>query len=193
MTLTKRLKEYWKNHSSKITSLEQLQEMISEQSAKACGEIVLKYAQKRLGKAHFLLAKTTPEYSQDLINCQAKLHAEIVADMYVILLRLCSCEAENSTLKSIMEKVHQDYVASVPQEYVVKPYLSSQHFEREAVKLGDLASSTGTKLFKILPAKSGLLPGNASIFQGQIRLAYISFLEKLGKKTDAKNLKLLLC
>lgn len=153
---------------------------------------MLKYAYKRLGKVHFLLAKSTPAYSQDLINCQAQLHAEVIADIYLLLLHLCHYETGNDRLQLIMQQVHQDYIASVPNNYSSQTYLSEGHFKREPMKLGQLANNTGIALFKMLPAQSDLLPGNARIFQGQVRVAYIAFLEKLGDKIHAKQLQDLL-
>ena len=176
----------------KITTLAQLESFILQESARICGEAVIKYAQKRLGKAHYTLARTTPEYNQDLITCQGRLQAEVLSDIYIILLRRLSCPEHSPTLQTMMVSVHQQYISTAPEDSKVSECLNDSYWTREHTQLAQLAQKTGITLFKMLPERQNLLPGNAVIFQGQMRSSYIAFLERLSRRANIAELSALI-
>ncbi len=169
-----------------ITTTDGLRIFLQEKVARMSGEIVIKYAQKRLGKLHYSLAKTDTNYTKDLVNCQIKIHAQMLSDVMVMICQLLkTVDSEQAPqLVEIMHRVHNTYVESAPKGYDVEPALAQRLMSQEKKKVGELAKKTGILVFKTLPVTSDLLPGNAQIFQGQVRLLYISFLQEFGKRAD---------
>ena len=178
----------------KIHSIDDLNLFVHNYCAKGAGQLVIKYAQKRLGKIHYNLAKDDDSYAQELVRCQTKIHAELVADIGHLIafwLKYLSIE-KNSALLDLVKKVHQQYINTAPSKYQVQSQLADRHFNKEQQELKKLAQQTGKFLFKLLPMTENLRRSDVSIFQGQVRLFYIQFLQDLTKKVNKEQLQKIL-
>ena len=167
-----------------------LKEFLVGEIAKVTGELVIKYSLKRLGKIHYNLAKEQ-EYIQELVSCQVKLHAEIVADFGHLMARLMKWEKVNEceNLQSLLQAVHEEYVQTAPAGTQVTPCLEESHFSKADIQVRDLALITGKFLYQTLPMTDNLYQSNVHIFQGQVRTAYIQLLQKLGRRANYEVLR----
>lgn len=191
----------------KIDTPKDLYEFLYAYSTKHAADVVIKYAQKRLGKIHYNLVLDDVHYSRELIRCQIVIHAEILADMghLVAGLSKLSHVAESVILQRTLCEVHRMYVRSSPDWYDdpsddqkdkknedSNSNKNKKYFDRTDKVLRDLSAHTGSFLFRLLPMTEHLQPSDVMIFQGQIRLIYIAFLEQLRKRIATDDLQKML-
>ncbi len=148
----------------------------------------MKYAQKRLGKIHYTLSKDDVHYANDLINCQIKLHAEVLSDYLTMVSRVLHIDNldDYPRITQLFALVHDSYVQSAPTNDW-QSALTPEHLILKEETLAQLTKKTGKKLFKLLPVTGDLLAGNVQIFQGQVRLEYINFLDELGRRIKTEE------
>ncbi len=189
MFLIDKINAFWRKPDP-IHNGQDLKNFLVFEIAKITGELVIKYSIKRLGKLHYVLAKDQ-DYKQDLVSCQVRLHAEILADSGHLIAQLMKFEnvKECLHLKSLLVTVHQDYAQTAPEGTQVTPCLTERHFAKTDIKVRNLALITGEFLYKTLPMTDNLYASNVTIFQGQVRFAYIGFLEKFGRRADYEILR----
>lgn len=191
MSIIKRLRQAWS--IKKIHTGDNLGEFLYTFSAKNAGQLIIKYAQKRLGKIHYNLAQDDDNYNHELVRCQIAIHAEILADMGHLVARLCqlSNASESDVLKNNLIDAHRIFVTSSPDWYDGESELNHTHLNRGDKVLKELSIDTGEFLFRLLPMTDNLRKSDVTIFQGQIRLVYIEFLEQLGRRIKTKDLQTL--
>lgn len=189
MFLLNKISALWKKPEPIETS-QALKNFLVKEIAKVTSELVIKYAIKRLGRLHYRFAKD-PNYIQELVECQVKLHAEILADFSHLVARLMNFEnvKECASLKALVQTVHEDYVKTAPEGTRVHACLTEHHFAKGHIKVRDLALIRGEFLYKILPMTENLYAANVTIFQGQMRTAYIGLLEKIGRRAHYELLR----
>ena len=189
MLLWDKISPLWKKPEPILTS-EALKHFLVKEIAKVSGDLVIKYAIKRLGRLHYRYAKD-PNYIQELVECQVKVHAEILADFSHLVARLMKFEnvKECERLQSLVKAVHVDYVQTAPAGTNVHPCLTERHLAKADVKIRDFALITGEFLYKTLPMTENLYASNVAIFQGQVRTAYIALLEKIGRRANYESLR----
>ena len=175
----------------KIHNKDDLKDFLYSYSAKNAGQLIIKYAQKRLGKIHYNLTRDDDNYNREIVRCQIAIHAEILADMGHLLARLSKLPnvATNEVLKNSLIEAHDIYVTSSPDWYQGSSQMTSKHLNRENQELKELASQTGAFLYKLLPMTEDLRKSNVIIFQNQIRLIYIQFLEQFSKRLTIEKLQ----
>lgn len=175
--------------AAKIENLPQYREFLYDQSTRAAGGLVLSYSQKRAGKLHFRLAKERA-YADDLIRAQIGLHAEIASDLWFLTLEFLKLPRPplKTKTQTILTDLHQRYVDTAPRREIFNEALKPQHFNPTEKGLKAFADKSGDVLFALLPFTDDLLAENRNIFRGQLRLRYISFLEKLDKRSDMPTL-----
>ncbi len=189
VSLVKKIPELWQKPDP-IVDKEDLEQFLTLEIAKITGLAIMKYSQKRLGKIHYNLMKDR-NYAEELVSCQIKIHAEIVADIGHLIAKLMKFETiqECETFKQLLEKVHNDYVQSSPEGMLFSSCLTEEHFSRSHVKVRDLAIRTGKFLFQTLPMTDIMMPSDVKIFQGQIGFAYVNMLGQLSKRVDYTDLR----
>jgi hypothetical protein len=192
LTLLQKMRHNW--GIKKIEDIADLKNFLYSYSAKNSGQIIVKYAQKRLGKIHYNLTRENEDYNQELIRCQITIHAEILADLGHLIARLSKIEnvKQSKKLQQSIIEAHTIYVTSSPDWYEGEEKLTEQHFNRAHQELKELSIHTGKILFHLLPMTENLRKSNILIFQNQIRLVYIQFLEQLGKRITIDKLTTLI-
>lgn len=184
MFLVDKISKLWQKPRP-IHNKDDLKAFLIGEIAKVSGDLVIKYSVKRLGKLHYNLAKDQA-YVQELVGCQVKLHAELLADFGHLLAQLMKFENVKACegLKDLLKTVHEDYVETAPQGTQVRPCLTEPHFAKSDIKVRELSILTGEFLYNTLPMTDNLYESNVAIFQGQVRTAYIGLLENIGKRVD---------
>ncbi len=185
----KKISRFWKKPDP-ITTKEELGNYLSLEIANITGLAIMKYSQKRLGKIHYNIVKDK-NYASELVDCQIKLHAEIISDIGHLVMQLLKYQdfSECKELRSLLEQIHNDYVSSSPEGMDFSSCLNTSHFLSGEIKFRERASKTGKFLFNTLPMTDIMLSSDVAIFQGQIRFAYIRLLEKLGKCADYEKIR----
>ncbi len=169
-----------------IDGADALRNFLREEIARAAGELAMKYSQKRLGRAHFSLCKDGG-YAQELIDCQTRLHAELLADAaHLLAKRLGVCE-QCEIWRETITSAHSEYVATVPPPFSARAHFCEEHFFRNG-GIKELSDKTGMFLFRAMPLTEELLPGNVQIFRGQARAFYINMLRRFDSAADAAQL-----
>ena len=178
-----------------INGLPDLKEFLYQQSAKLAGELVMKYAQKRLGKYHYNFSKDSAEYADTLMAAQVQLHALLLQDIEALLWRLGNSVAVIERGKRVLlqqqcEAIHRRYINTAPRQ--IQADLTQLYWHSGYVRLADLAKQTGEKLFALLPLTEHMAKSDVSIFQGQLRYSYANFLQQLDKRITPQRLYALL-
>ena len=180
---------------SPINDLNALKDFIFQQSSRTASELVINYAQKRLGKYHYNFSRDNQQYTEEIMHCQAYLHAWLIADFRVLLTRYAnlneslSCSASES-LASHLEELNDYFMSTAPaslNNQEIKP-----QWHTETHQLSQLAKSTGRKLFKLLPLTEHMGQSDELIFHGQLRYTYANFLQSLSKRIKPQQLHTLL-
>ena len=174
-----------------IDNAESLHKFVAAESARAAGEMTMKYSQKRLGRGHFRMCRDEG-YARALVNCQIALHAEIIADTAHLLTQQLNLPTIPPPLQKLMQTIHQNYANTAPAQTrpadTAATQLTCDHFHRGG-GVKELSDKTGAMLFGYMPLTEDLLPANKQIFQGQLRAYYIALLQKFNNRANKQNLK----